>query len=158
MIHEAVLPGATVFVGALKIVCVEEGQRLAVTVEDFKNPHVRVVNRKILPLLESDAVEFVRREEDTVVQHPIEFEIGFDLRVIEIVFSLAHLLGVVLPVLRPELKAALLGVNQLLHARCFGAGFSGGRRHNAGQKFLSGLRRLGHLIIECESRVIGITE
>jgi hypothetical protein len=46
----------------------------------------------------------VRGVEDAVLQHVVELEIRLDLRFVEVVFRLAHLLGVQLPVPRLELE------------------------------------------------------
>src|SRR5438270_1531031 len=92
------------------------------------------------------------------MKHVLEFEIRFYLRVIQVVFSLAHLLGVELPIGWAKREAALLCVDQLLHARGFIASFRGGSGNNARQQFLRRLWRLRHLIVEREGRVIRITQ
>ena len=68
LIDKAVLPGAAVFVRALKIVCVEKCERLAVRIKDFKDAHVWMVNRQVFSLFERNAVKLVRRKENAVVQ------------------------------------------------------------------------------------------
>ena len=58
--------------------------------------------------LKREPVELVGGEEHAVLQHPIELEVGLDLRFVEVVLGLAHLLGVELPVPRRQLEAAVL--------------------------------------------------
>src|SRR6266478_1730073 len=158
LIDETVLPRTAVLVRTLKVISVKERQGFSVRVEDFKDAHVRLIDRQIFSFLEGNSVEFVRRKEYAVVKHVLEFEIRLYLRIIQIVFSLANFLGIVFPVSWAKCKSALLCVDQFLHARGFVASFRRGRGHNSGQQLLSRLWRLGHLIVERESRVIRIAQ
>ena len=78
-------------------------ERLAILVGNFKDADVRLINRQILALLEGDAVEFGRGEEDAVEQDVVQFEVGLDLRFIEGVARLPHFLGIEVPVPGGEL-------------------------------------------------------
>src|SRR6266571_6252375 len=102
LIDEAVLPRTAIFVRTLEVICIEERQGFSVRVEDFKHAHVRLIDRQIFSFLERNAVEFVRREENAVMQHMFELKIRFDLRFIQIIFSLKNFLRIVLPVLRAK--------------------------------------------------------
>ena len=108
LLDKVVHPGAAVLVVALEVVAIPERQRLAVGVEDFEDPHVGLVDGNILALLERDAVELVGGVEDAVLQHVVEFEVGLDLRLVEIVSRFADLFGVKLPVPGLQLEAAML--------------------------------------------------
>src|SRR3546814_2221900 len=55
--------------------------------EHLEHAHVRVVDRDVLALLEADAVELVGGEEHAVLQHAVEFEVGPDLRLVEVVLG-----------------------------------------------------------------------
>ncbi len=73
---------------------------------DLEDPYVGLPNRNILPLGEGQPVEQVGGIEDAVLQHIVDLEIRFDLRLIEIVFRLANLLGVEIPVPWLELESS----------------------------------------------------
>src|ERR1043166_5480518 len=111
LIYKTVLPCAAIFVRPLKIVSIEQRQRLSVCVEHFKDSHIGLVDWQVFSLLECDAVEFVRRKENSVMKYVLELEVLLHLRFVEIVFGLAHFLRVKLPVHRPELKATFLSVD-----------------------------------------------
>ena len=61
----------------------------------------------------------MRSVEDAVLEHVIEFEIGFDLRLVQVVFRLAHLFGVKLPVPGLDFEPATLRVNERLNVLSF---------------------------------------
>ena len=76
-------PGAAAFGGARVIVDEENGERLAVLVEDVEDAHVGLIDRQVFAFLEGDAVELGRGEEDAVDQDVVELEVGLDLRLIK---------------------------------------------------------------------------
>ena len=98
LVHQNVHPRAAVLVVALEVVAIEQRQRLAVGVEDLEDAHVRLIDGKVVALLEGEAVELVRGVEDAVLEHVVQLEVRLDLGLVQIVFRLAHLLGVELPV------------------------------------------------------------
>ena len=61
-------PGAAVFVVAFEVVAIPQRERLAVSVDDFEDAHVGVVDGNIVALLEREAVELVGGEEEPVLQ------------------------------------------------------------------------------------------
>ncbi|KAG1188331.1 hypothetical protein G6F35_014281 [Rhizopus arrhizus] len=76
------------------------------------------------------------------------FEVRLDLRLVQIVLGLAHLLGVEVPVRGSDLEPTLLRVDHLLDLAGFGAGLGGGGRHGVGQQLQRGGRSLGHLVAQ----------
>ena len=62
-----------------------------------------------------DSEQLVRGVEHAVVQHAVEREVRFDLRFVEVVLRLAHLLGVVLPIPRLERRAVGVAIDQTLN-------------------------------------------
>ena len=119
LIDEVAHPGAAVLVVALEVVAVEERERLAVGVEDFEDAHVGLIDRHVVALLESDAVELVGGVEDAVLQDVVEFEVWLDLGFVEVVLRLADLLGVEIPVPGLQLKSAVLCVDDGLDIFAF---------------------------------------
>src|SRR5437588_4894774 len=117
LIDEAILPCAAVFIRTLKIIGIKQCERFSVRVENFKDAHIGLIYGKIFSLFESNSVKLVGGKEHAILQHVFEFEVGLDLRFVEVVLSLANFLGVVLPVLRAEGETALLRIDNLLHAR-----------------------------------------
>ena len=107
-----------------------------------------MVDRDVLALLERDAVHLRGGEEDPVLEDAFEIEVGPDLRLVEVVLGLAHLLRVEVPVRRGDLEAALRGVDLLLDRGRLAARLRGRRRHEAGQQLLRVRRRLRHLVVE----------
>ena len=67
-------------------------------IEDLPDPHIRVIDRYIEALNKAQTKELRGRPEYTVLQHPLEGKIGFELRVINGIGSPPHLLAVVKPV------------------------------------------------------------
>src|SRR5215469_12323489 len=57
LLDEVVHPGTALFVIALEVIGVEERERAAVSVEDFKDTHIGVVHRKVFALFEGDSVQ-----------------------------------------------------------------------------------------------------
>ena len=95
-----------------------------------------MIDRDVLALLERDAVELVRGEEDAVLEDSLEVEVRPDLRLVEVVLGLAHFLGVKIPVGGAEREPALARVDQLLHVGRFAARLFGRGGHEIGQELL----------------------
>ena len=148
LVDEVRHPGSAVLVVALEVVAVEQREVLAVGVEDLEHAHIRVVDRKVVALFESEAVELVRSVEDAILQHVVELEIGLDLRIVEIVPGFANLLGVEVPVPGLELEAALLGVDHGLDIFRFLAALRSGGGHDRIHKLQRGFGSFGHLVFE----------
>ena len=72
LLHIAVHPAAASLVVASKVVAEEQGERRSIRIENFEDPHVRLVDGKIRSFLESQPVELVRCVEHPVVEHTIE--------------------------------------------------------------------------------------
>ena len=145
LIDELIHPGPTLLVVALEVVGVKQRQRLAVGVEDLEGADIRIVNRDVVPLLESQSVQLVGGEEDAVLQNVIELEVRHDLGFIQVILRLPHLLRVILPVPRLQLETSALRVDQLLHVGRFGAGARRGRRNEIGEELYRVLRGFGPL-------------
>ena len=122
---EDVHPRAAVLVVALEVVAVPERQRLAVGVEDFEDLHVGVVDGNVCALLEGDAVELVGGVEHAVLEHVVQLEVGLDLRLVQIVLRLAHLLGIEVPVPGLKLESALLRIDERLNVLGLALGLGG---------------------------------
>src|SRR5260370_17395216 len=84
-------PGAAVLVVALEVIAVEKCEVLAVGVEDFEDPYIGLVNGNVVALFESNSVELIGRVEDAVLQHVLDFEIGFYLTIIHVLPTLPNL-------------------------------------------------------------------
>src|SRR5260370_3322600 len=103
--------GAAVLVVALEVIAVEKCEVLAVGVEDFEDPYIGLVNGNVVVLCERNSVELIGRVEDAVLQHVVDFEIGFYLSIIDVVASLANLLSVEVPIVGLDLEATLLNLD-----------------------------------------------
>ena len=156
--HILVHPGAAALVAAGVVVADEHGELLAVLVEHVPHAHVWVVHRQIVALLEAQAVELVGGEEHAVGEHIVQLEVRAQLRFIELVLGLAHLLGVVGPVPGGELEAALLGVDQLLHVGCLLPGVGHGRRGEVIQQLVHRRGGLGGLVLQHVAGVVGVAQ
>src|ERR1700681_1616046 len=64
LIHKAVFPGATALIRSREVVAVIKRQRFAVSIEDFKDAHIGLIDRNVLSLFEGDAVELIRGKEN----------------------------------------------------------------------------------------------
>ena len=109
--NEAVHPGAARLVVALPIIEVGETQRLSIGVESFIDPDIGLIGRDVGPALEGQAIHLVGCVEDAVLQHIPDFQIWLGLLLIEVVFRLAHLLRIELPVPGLEFEAAFVGID-----------------------------------------------
>lgn len=87
-------PGAAALRCARIIIAQEKRERLTVFVENFECAHVRLINRNVVTLLESETVKLVRGVKDAVVQNVIDLEMRFDLRFVVSVTRLPNFLGV----------------------------------------------------------------
>ena len=79
----------------------------AVPVAHRVGPHVRMVDRHILPLRESEAEQPARGVEGGR-RDVVERQVGLDFGLVEVVARLADLLGVEAPIVRLELEVAAL--------------------------------------------------
>ena len=145
LVDELIHPCPTLLVVALEVVGIKQRQRLAVGIEDLEGADIRIVNRDVVPLLESQSVQLVGGEEDAVLQNVIELEVRHDLRFIQVILRLPHLLRVVLPIPRLQLETPALRVDQLLHVGRFGAGARRGRRNEIGEELYRVLGGFGPL-------------
>ena len=100
-------PRATILVVALVVIEVRERQGLAVRVAHLIDHHVRVIHGDVRPALEADAVQLVRRVEHAILQDPVQLEVWLHLRLIQVVFRLAHLFGIEVPIPGLQLETAL---------------------------------------------------
>lgn len=159
LLDEHVHPRATGLAVALEVVGVEQRHGSAVGIEHLIHLHIRVIGRDVGALLEGDAVQLRGGVEDAVLQHVVQLEVRLDLRLVQVVLGLAHLLGVEVPIGRGELEIAglcisTLRVDHLLHVGHFAARLGGGRRHGVGQQLERSIRRLGHLVAQAVGGVV----
>ncbi|OEZ67299.1 hypothetical protein JAB2_24200 [Janthinobacterium sp. HH100] len=136
----------------------EQGQRLAVGIQNVVDAHVRVVYRQVLPFLEADAVQLIGGKEDAIVQHAVEFQVRFQLVFIEIETLLAQLVRVDGPVGRCHLETALFRIDHLLQVGRFAARIRDGRFRQFRQQGIDGRRGLGRLVFQRVRGVVGVTE
>ena len=116
----------------------EDRQLAAILVEHVIGGDVGVVNRQVGTLLEGQAVELARGVEHAVLQHVLHFQVGLELRLVEVVLVGADLLGVIRPVPRLQLEAGLalgrlLLVDHGLQIGAFTLGIGNGRRGQLAQ-------------------------
>src|ERR1019366_10121702 len=83
------------------------------------------VNGNVMALLESDSIELIGRVKDAVLEHAVEFEIGFHLRIVDVVASFSDLLRIELPVVGLDLETAFLRVNDGLDIGGLASGLGG---------------------------------
>jgi len=117
-----------------------------------------MIDRNVVALLERQSIQFVGREKHAVLEDVVQLEVRHDLRFVEIVSRLAHLLGVVLPVPRLKLEVSPLGIDQLLHVGRLDARARRRRRRQIGQQLDRVLGRLRALSFECVRRPRRISE
>ena len=139
----------------LEIVAIEQRQWFTVGVADFKYADIRFIDRDVLAFLEGNAVQLVGRKKDAVFQHVVHLEIRLDLSVIEIVFCLADLIPIEIPVPRLQGKAGLLRIDHRLNVLRFALGLASRHRHQRVHELQRGFRSLGHLVFEFPRRVAG---
>ena len=156
--HILVHPRATTLVAACIPVDVNQRQRLAVLVEHFEHAHGRIVDRQFLAFLEGQAVQLVGRVEHAVLQHIVHFQIGLELRLVEVVTRRAHFLGVVGPVPGFQLEAALLGIDDRLHVGGFDLGVGNGGRGQVREQLVHGGRRLCGLVFKHVGGMVRVAE
>src|SRR6202453_3602611 len=119
-------PGSAILIVALEIVAVEKSQVLTIGVENLKHPHIGLVDGKVMPLFEGDAIELIGGVKDAVLQYTVEFEVGLYLRIIDVEAGFADLLGVEVPVIGLNLEATLLGIDDGLDVFRFASGLCSG--------------------------------
>ena len=141
-------PGSAILIVALEIVAVEKSQVLTIGVENLKHPHIGLVDGKVMPLFEGDAIELIGGVKDAVLQYTVEFEVGLYLRIIDVVAGFADLLGVEVPVIGLNLEATLLGIDDGLDVFRFASGLCSGGGDDGIHELQRGFRCFGHLIFE----------
>ena len=156
--YKFVHPRSAVLVVALEIVAVPQSQRLSVGVKDLVNLYVGVVDRDVGALFEGNTVKLVRSVKDAVVQHVVQLEIGPGLRLVQIIFRLAHLLGIKVPVRRLERESAMLRIDERLNILCLALSLGGCRGHQRVHELERCFRRAGHLVCQLPSRVVGVAQ
>ncbi len=106
-----------------------------------------MINRQILSRRETDAIELRRCPEHAILQHRVQFKIGLNLVLIQIVTGTPHLFGIKTPVPGLQGKIALLLIDSLLDSRRFTLRTTARGRHDVMHKRQRRLRRFGHLIL-----------
>ena len=118
-----------------------------------------MIQRQVGALLEGQAVKLVGGEEHAVLEHVLHLEVGLELRLVEVEFLLAHLLGVVRPVPGLQLELAAFGLSMMacMSAASFFALATAGRRE-LGEHLVDGIRRLRGLVFQHVGGVVGIAQ
>ena len=158
MPDEAVHPGATVLIVALEVVAVKQGHRLAVRVAYFKNADVGLVDGNVRSFFKRDAVELGGGVKHAILKDVVQLEIGLNLRLFQVVLSLAHLVAVEIPIPGLQLEAALLSLDERLNLACLFASLPGGAGHERVHELDGCLGRLRHLVLEFPGGVVGKTK
>src|SRR5260370_5754362 len=141
-------PGSAILVVALEVIAVEKCEVLAVGVEDFEDPYIGLVNGNVVALFESNSVELIGRVVDAVLQHVVDFEIGFYLSMIDVVASLANLLSVEVPIVGLDLEAPLLNLDDGLDVFSLASGLGSCGGNDGIHELQCGFGFLSHLVLK----------
>ena len=123
----------------------EDSEVLALGILHIINLNLGVVLGSIGHLLEGEAVELVGNEEDTVLHHAVECEIGAHIVLAEVEFILLHLLGIVVIVASLNLGGIAMGGSILLHIGYFLVHLLDSGTPELQQQVLGSLGSLGHI-------------
>ena len=154
MLAYVVHPSTTALAAARQIVSREDAEQIATFVCNLiSRDNFRVVRRHVLQLFHIYAVECVGGNEDAF-HNVLEFEVRLCQFFIEVVFLLAHLLGIVPPVPRFYLAASRkfacrnVLVHQLLHIidLLFCLGY--GSNHDVSEESIDSLSVVSHLRLQ----------
>ncbi len=151
-------PRAARLVVALEVVEIHQPELGAVLVVDGVGHHVGLVDGDVGTALEGQPVHLVGGVEHALLEHGVQLEIGLHLGLVEIVFRLADLLGIQLPVPWLHLETLAVLGDHLLDLGGLALLLGGGRRHQLLHEGDRGLGRLGHLILEHIGRPARIAE
>ena len=151
-------PGAAPFRGPGVEVAEEQAERRPVLLEDLPDADIGVVGGKIGALLEPEAVEAGGGVEDAVLQNAVHFEVGLQLRFVEVEALRAQFLRVVRPIPGGDVEVVPLGASERLQRVPLPPGVRHGRRREAGQPFVDGFQGLRGLFLEDEGGVVRVAE
>ncbi len=153
LIADVVHPGAAALAFTREVVGGQHADQRTVGIGHLEGFHVGVVFRGIFDLLEFQTVEFRSGVEDTF-PHVLHLEIRFGDLLVEGIFGLADLLGVIEPVPRldPGTFLDLAGldvlVHDFLHVLDFLLRAGDGILEDVGQEGVDRLGCLGHLVAQ----------
>ena len=108
-----------------------------------------MIDRDIVEFCQRDAIEFVGNGKSAFA-YVLQFEVGFDLVLFEVIFFFAELLGIIPPVPGFQLLAFAFFVHQLLEFGSFGLGFRQGIIPQVVQELHYSGRILCHRIVQYE--------
>jgi hypothetical protein len=140
------------------IIAYENRQRFTIAIEHLPDAHVWLVHRQVVPLLECEPVFLVCSEKDAVDDDMIQFVIRAHLRFIEVVFRLAHFLGIQIPIACRDLEAAFLMIDDLLLLGRFTLRVRDRRGREIGQKFVHDRHVVRRLVFELVRRPIIVAQ
>ena len=147
-------PGSAALRRTAVEVAVEEGQRLAILVDDLEHLHVGMIHGDVFPLFEREAVDAVGCIEHTVLLHAVGVEVGLHLVFRDVEQLLLHLGRIVEPVVGLQLEvAAHRAAGILLDGLRLGIGFRPVGLYQLAEEGIDVVARLGHRAFE---RVGGI--
>ena len=141
-------PRPAAFAIPREIVAIKKCDTLAASVDDFPDPHVRVINRDIESFHKANAKQLCRCPEYAITQNALESKIGLKLCFIDSKFRPAHLFCVIEPVPRCRAEVAAFLIDNLLNIRQLLFGSRPRRRSDSphkGKRLCRGARHLiGH--------------
>ena len=156
LLHVVAAPRALALSVAREVIEIEHAQMRLVDVEHLVSDRLGVVQRHD-DRAERDAVEPVGEEEDASL-HVLQREIGPQHLLVEGIFLLADLLGVIPPVPRRELSLGEILPEQLLHLGQLALGAFERRGPDLLQQAVHGVGRSGHLVVHDVGGIRGIAQ
>ena len=138
---------------------IEEGHGGIILVEDLVDLYAISIDRDIRARLEGQTIELVGSEEDPILQHAIQHEIGLEVGFVEVVLSLLQALGIVVEIPSSELE--VLTLRLLSEGFEFGdivSDLSAAGGSQLADEALYGLRTTSHLVAQCPRGEVGQSE
>ena len=90
LLLEGIHPRSSALGGSTVVVAIEQGQGLAVLVDNLEHAHVRMIGRNVGALLEGESVDQIGCIEHTIDQHAVDIEIRLHLIVRDVEQGLLH--------------------------------------------------------------------
>ena len=154
LLADVVHPGSATLARARQIVCREDAQEIAVGIRHLiGRDDFGIIRRHVLQFLHIHAIKRIGSDEDAF-HHVLELEVGLGEFFVEVIFLLAHLLGIVPPVPLLYLAAGrkfasrYVLIHQLLHVIDLLLGFRYGSCHNVGEEGINRFCVVCHLGFE----------
>ena len=117
-----------------------------------------MVHGQVFPQAKRNAVELLGSIENAFGENVVQLKIGLQLGFVEGVFLRPELLGIKRPVPRCQLKFAAFRIDHRLQGSRFHPGVGNSNRRQRCKTCIDRLCRFGRLVVQAESRVIGIPQ